>query len=374
MNRPTWPFQIKVIVSLILLAFFVFLLSRFSSVLPPLILAIILAFVISPMTAAIEKRLHLPRLVAMLLAYLLIFIFLTLIPAVLIPMLATEFEGINLDVLLIIKNLQTFVSQPLFLAGLPIQTDQILNQISLATQGFFDAFLGQTVELLLAVISSVVWLIFIVIVSFYVVKDGDQIQQWVEDTVPPVFREDYVQLREQIGQIWVSFFRGQLILALVVCCLFIVIGLVLGLPFALGLGVLAGLLEFLPSIGHGIWLIIATGLALLAGSTWLPIPNWGFAILIICLHIIFQQFDLNYLIPRIIGRSVHLPPLVVILGIVTGAVSAGLLGIPLAAPTIASARVILRYIYRNLFDMEPFPNKDELPILQAKLRWWQRQS
>jgi predicted PurR-regulated permease PerM len=102
-----------------------------------------------------------------------------------------------------------------------------------------------------------------------------------------------------------------------------------------------------------------------------PGPNWAFAILIVVLHMVFQQFDLNYLIPRIIGRRVHLPPIVVILGIVTGAVLAGILGIPLAAPTIASARVIGRYIYSNLFDLEPFPVEEEQPLLSVNPKWWQ---
>jgi predicted PurR-regulated permease PerM len=162
-------------------------------------------------------------------------------------------------------------------------------------------------------------------------------------------------VRDEINKIWGSFFRGQLTLVLVVAIIFIVIGGILGLPFWLAMGILAGILEFLPSIGHGIWLAIATILALFLGSNWIPIPNWAFAILIIGLHLFYQQFDLNYLIPRIIGHSVQLPPLVVILGIVAGALLAGILGIPLAAPTIASARVIGRYIYANLFDLEPFP-------------------
>jgi len=95
-------------------------------------------------------------------------------------------------------------------------------------------------------------------------------------------------------------------------------------------------------------------------------------LIIIGLHIFFQQFDLNYLIPRIIGRSVHLPPLVVILGIVTGAVLAGVMGIPLAAPTIASARVIGRYIFANLFDMPPFPENVAQPLPPPNARWWKR--
>jgi len=88
------------------------------------------------------------------------------------------------------------------------------------------------------------------------------------------------------------------------------------------------------------------------------------------LHIIFQQFDLNYLIPRIIGRQVHLPPLVVILGIVAGAAFAGVLGVALAAPTIASSRVISRYIYANLFDLNPFPEAGASSLPPPDPRWW----
>ena len=138
------------------------------------------------------------------------------------------------------------------------------------------------------------------------------------------------------------------------------------------MGILAGILEFLPSIGHGIWLLIAALLSFFIGSTWIPLPNWAFMLIVIGLHLFFEQFDLNYLIPRIIGRRVHLPPLVVILGIVSGALLAGVLGIPLAAPTIASARVIGRYIFANLFDMEWTPISAAQPLPPPKIYWWQR--
>jgi predicted PurR-regulated permease PerM len=96
-------------------------------------------------------------------------------------------------------------------------------------------------------------------------------------------------------------------------------------------------------------------------------------LIVIGMHIIFQQFDLNYLLPRIIGRRVHLPPLVVILGIFAGALLAGFLGILLAAPTIATARVIGRYIYANLVDIDPFPEKSiTTPLPPPDPRWWRR--
>jgi predicted PurR-regulated permease PerM len=126
------------------------------------------------------------------------------------------------------------------------------------------------------------------------------------------------------------------------------------------MAVLAGLLEFVPSIGHGIWLTLASLLVLFQGSTWIPLQNWIVMLIVIGLHVIFMQVDLNILIPRIIGRRVHLHPLVVILGILAGAALAGVLGVVLAAPTIATSRVLGRYLMAGLFDLDPFPEDDDV--------------
>ena len=67
----------------------------------------------------------------------------------------------------------------------------------------------------------------------------------------------------------------------------------------------------------------------------------------------------------------HLPPLVVILGIVTGAALAGVLGVVLAAPTVASARVLARYVFANLNDENPFPDETSSTLLPPPdPRWW----
>ena len=76
----------------------------------------------------------------------------------------------------------------------------------------------------------------------------------------------------------------------------------------------------------------------------MPLSNLWFTVLLVGLHFVYQQVDLNYIIPRIIGRRVHLHPLIVILGILVGASVGGVLGVFLAAPTISSLRVLGRYI------------------------------
>jgi predicted PurR-regulated permease PerM len=286
------------------------------------------------------------------------------------PLLVAQVGGLNVDVQRFIHGVNNLLGQRIYIAGQVFNLDKMFQQAAGALQGVLSPVFGQTLGLAIEVITSLVWVVFIFVVSFYLIKDAAMLHDWMENLVPPQYQTDYIRLRTEIGFIWASFFRGQLTLALVVAILFTVIGLILGLPFSLAMGVFAGLLEFLPSVGHGIWLIIASLLAFFVGSTWMPVPNWVFMLIVIGLHLVYQQFDLNYLIPRIIGRSVHLPPLVVILGIVTGAVLAGVIGILLAAPTIASARVIGRYVYANLFDLDPFPTSVVSPLPPPNPRWW----
>lgn len=372
-TTPRWSPPIKLTVVLLLLGLAIYLLYRFRAVVTPLVLAIILAYVISPLANYFEGRLRLRRGLAILAAYLTLLIFLVAIPMLLIPPLAAQTTNLNLDLRRYLTQVEEFLAYRTTILGQTLDVRASLEQVIGSVQGLVEPMFTRTLELAIGAISSLVWVVFILIISFYLVKDAQALSEWFENLVPPGYHNDYLLLRAEISEIWAAFFRGQLVLALVVTVIFTVAGFILGLPFALLMGVLAGLLEFMPSIGHGIWLVTASLLALFAGSTWLPIPNWAFMLLIIGLHIFYQQFDLNYLIPRIIGRRVHLSPLVVILGIVSGALLAGVLGIVLAAPSIASLRVLGRYIYANLTDQNPFPAISIASALPPpNPRWWRK--
>lgn len=371
-TRPHWSARTKLTITLLLLGFSIYLLYRFSAAIQPLILAIVLAYILWPVANWFERRFKIWRGLATFLAYLAALAILVVIPMVIIPPLTAQSISLNLDIQRILGEIETILRGQYTIAGQTIETDTIFQQAIGSVQGIIEPFLGQTLGIAIEAISSLVWVVFVLVVSFYLVKDTQALQNWLEDIIPPAFKQDFIRLRSEISKIWSAFFRGQLILALVVAVIFTTIGLIIGMPFALAMGILAGLLEFLPSIGHGFWLVIASLLAFFVGSTWLPIPNWAFTLLIIGGHIFFQQFDLNYLIPRIIGRRVQLHPLVVILGIVTGALLAGVLGILLAAPTIASARVVGRYIYANLFDQDPFPETVAPPLPPPDPHWWRR--
>jgi phosphoglycolate phosphatase-like HAD superfamily hydrolase len=120
------------------------------------------------------------------------------------------------------------------------------------------------------------------------------------------------------------------------------------------LALLAGVLEFLPSIGPAISGSIGTVFALFQGSNWLPTNPLTFAIIVGLIYGIIGQLEGIYLIPRLVGGQVRLHPALAFVGVIAGTLVFGLLGVLLAMPIMASARTLLSYIYRKLFDLEPF--------------------
>ena len=116
-TRPRWPFQVKLIVSLLLLAFFIYLLSRFNQVIPPFILAVVLAFILSPIVQFFQTRLKIKRGLSILLTYVLLLAFTLLVPIVITPLLGSQIRGLNLDFQQVSKEIEAFFSRQYSIGG-----------------------------------------------------------------------------------------------------------------------------------------------------------------------------------------------------------------------------------------------------------------
>lgn len=355
MARPRWSSTTKLLVSVGMLALSLYLLYRFSIVIAPLVIAGIVAFLLNPIVTFIETRLRMSRGLATVLVYVVLIGLLSILPIIIVPELVDQITHLGSNLESIVQDIEGFLGREVMIGSYSINVAQIIESSLETLRGMLEPLFGQTLGIAVDVITSMVWFIFIMMISFYLVKDSPRLGERLVNMSPPEYREDVRYLKSEITAIWAAFFRGQLSLAVVVAIIFTIVGLIIGLPYAFAMAVLAGLLEFLPSLGHAIWLFIASLLMFFQGSSWMPVHNLVAMLILIGLHAIFMQVDLNYLIPRIIGRRVHLRPMVVILGIVAGAVLAGVLGVFLAAPTIATSRVLGNYVFANLFDMDPIP-------------------
>jgi hypothetical protein len=128
----------------------------------------------------------------------------------------------------------------------------------------------------------------------------------------------------------------------------------MGIPGALVLGVIAGLFTLIPDVGPFLAAALATAVALLEGSTWIPLSNFWVAGITVAVYLVLIGMKNFFLRPVVMGRSVHMNEGLVFIIIVIATILEGILGALLVVPLYASAVVILRYMKRKILGQPPF--------------------
>ncbi len=336
------------------------LIYRFRYIIPPFLIAVMLAYILNPLVKFLMVRAKLPRTVAVILIYLVLIAAIGVTSAIFVPNLVEQFRSINLDLEGIAASVSRFFEQPILIYGFSVEFSDIYKGVSSALRSIASPFVSHTISFLIDVASSAAWLLFILVISFYLLKDAQKIGSYLEGLVPPAHRKDVRRLAKEVNAVWSAFLRGQLILCAVVGFVVWVVLWIVGVRNSLVLGIVAGVLEVIPNIGPAVSAIPAVLIAFFQGSSRLNIPNSWFALLVIGLYILIQELENKFLVPYIMGRSLRLHPLVVLVGVIAGASLAGPLGIFLAAPILATARVLGSYAHRKLLDLEPFEEMGEV--------------
>jgi predicted PurR-regulated permease PerM len=333
------------------------LLSRIETILPPLVITLIVAYILSPIADFVATQLRLNRTVAVASIYLILVAIIITTPALLIPPLIEQIENFVDELPQLIQEVGELYERPIVIGDFALELQDVYAEATSSIEGILSSLATQAINILTNIATALFWTLFILFASFYLVKDWAIILQWVDEVTPPSYRHDFRQLRTRIASAWNAFLRGQLILC-------VVMGLVVGTTMALiGLhnawliGLLFGILEFIPNLGPTIASVPTVLIAFVDGSTILNISNGWFAVLVIGVNFALQQLENNFLVPRIMGQSLNLHPLVVLIAALIGAQMAGVLGILLAAPVVATLRVLAEYTYYRLLDMPPFPEQ-----------------
>ncbi len=384
MNARWSPF-IKQVAIIGLLIISAWLLVRARVLLTPLVLSLLLAYLLSFPVHWIVRHTGWPRTMVVLVTYLLTIVLVIVAPVLIVPRLVSLFASLGGTLFNIAEELAGATPTPIkILPGLTVSLGEYYAPVSdwlrsviapdVTTldklQAFLFPFASGAAFVVRSAVTSVLWAVFILATSFYVVKDGPSMGRWIAARLPDTLRAEVERLAKDLAAVWDAFVRGQFTMAVMVGLIVWVITMILGVRNSPALGLLSGVAEFVPGVGPAIAGMVGTLIALIFGSSWLPIPNLWFAALLGLLYILLSQFESVYLAPRVVGRRISLHPIVVIVGAVAGAEMVGVLGILLAAPVIASLRVMFGYVVRKLLDEEPFPPLQPLPdrsVLWASL-------
>ncbi|MBN1137348.1 MAG: AI-2E family transporter [Anaerolineae bacterium] len=357
MGSSQWSRTTKLVTVVSLIVLLLLVLYLFRGIVLPVVMAVVLAYILKPLVDFLDRKAGLPRTLAALLVYATLLVALIIIVAAVVPFAVEQVARLNLDAERLVNDLVAFLSQPITIFHYTFGAESLVGDLRSTLQNLLRPFATQTFGLVMNVASSLFWIIAILVISFYLVRDAGRLRAFLDQMAPPGHVEELGYLREEISQVWKAFLRGQMVLAFAVGMAVWLLMTIVGLPNAELLGLLAGLLEVVPNFGPILATIPALIIALFRGSTYLPLSNFWFAVLVVSLYTLVQQVESAFLVPRIMGRRMQLPPVIVFIGVLAGGLIAGVLGILLAAPVLGTLRVLLKYVYAKLLDQEPFPDQ-----------------
>jgi len=354
-TAPQWTPATKRIILVICLILIGLAIWQFSIVLAPLAVAVIIAYLLNPLVNWLTIRTPLKRRWAALVIYIgFLLVILVLMPTLFAPLIIQQIRQLDIDVQTIVDQLEEAKDYQMAIAGFRFNMDALVEPVTGSLDQVFSPLATWAATAAVQIAGGFIWAIFIFVVGFYLLLDGNRFSAWLDSWIPPAYAAEFSQLRREIDGVWKAYFLGQLTLAIIVGLIIGVSTALLGIRSAFLLGVVAAILELIPNWGYGISGIVGVLFAYFQGSSWIPLPNWAFALLVAGFYFLMWQFDTNYLVPRIIGHRLQLAPALIIVGIIAGASVGGALGLLLAAPTIATVRVLGSYLYRRLLDIEPY--------------------
>jgi HAD superfamily hydrolase (TIGR01509 family) len=364
-TSPQWGRTTKQLIAATLLVLAGLLVYSFRAVLPLLTIAFLIAYVLSPVVDWASTRLRIKRGLVTVLLYLIGLALLATVPALVVPSILDEIQALVTNLGDIINRAiawldglesveafgYEFTVPEVTIPAVSLELDRAMDLLG----GTISPIAGGALSVVRTVALGVGQISLLVVISFYLLTDADRLGSSWKTIVPPAYHDEIGKLIARVNRTWNAFLRGQLVLCTTIGLLTFVATSALGLRFSIALGIIAGILEIIPSLGPTLAAIPAIVLALFQGSSYLPVSNLAVAIIVAGTYWAIQSIENNLLVPRIMGSTLNLHPAMVIIGVLVGITLGGILGALLASPILASLRHIMRYVYFKLADADPFP-------------------
>lgn len=361
---PTWNSGTKLVVGLTFVGIIVALLIYFRSIIGPLLLAVILAYVLHPAAAKLNQKTHLNWRWSVNIVFLLF---------VLILLAILTVSGFA-----VIQQMESLVGViSTFTATLPEFVDRISSQIYIIgpfqfglSQTDLQSFANQVLDILQPVLggfgsvlssfaaSALVtlgWGMFVLVIAYFLLARTGQVTDEMIQIDIPGYNDDIRRMNLEFRRIWNVFLRGQMVIFLLAIILYSILLTTLGIRYALGIAFLAGVARFIPYVGPFIVWIVTALVAFFQGYNYFGLEPWVFAILVVALCLILDAILDNIVVPKFHGDTLGLHPAAVLVAALVAAQLIGFIGLVLAAPVLASMVLITRYFISKMLDQEPWP-------------------
>jgi predicted PurR-regulated permease PerM len=243
-------------------------------------------------------------------------------------------------------------------ATAPIQTTSLLPSLPSID---IQSILGVLTGILGAILGGVTGLastgVLALFISFLILIELPTYERGLLRMIPPVYHRELGLLTAKVMRVWAGFFRGQLIVGLIIGVLTWLQLALMGIPGAIPLAIIVAIISLIPNIGGIIALLPLAIVPLLQGSTTIAGSNVTVALLVVGINLIISQIIWNVVAPSIIGDALNLPLPVIIIGVFLGAAIGGVVGAFLIAPILGMLRVIVMYLLMKIAQQDPFPGE-----------------
>jgi predicted PurR-regulated permease PerM len=376
-TKDGWSLTFRYVVGIISFILLIALLIYARDAVTNLAIAAFVAYLIHPAVVFLTNRTRMGRVAAVNLVYFSAVILLIGLPSTLLPIFADEVQIVIQDILNLTNQLQQTLSRPIHFGVLDFHLEEWGRSIFQVQNTVLSPLPEEALRLLETTSVGVLWFLVILVSVHLFLSQWPAMRDWLIGLAPPPYRPEMEELYNRIRNVWMAYLRGQIVLMFIVAAVFTVAWTIIGIPGAFVLGVIAGLFTLVPDVGPFLAMVLAAGVALLEGSTWIPLSNFWVAGIVVIVYLVLINLKNFFLRPYIMGRSVHMNEALIFIAIVIATILKGILGALLVVPVLASVVVIGGYVQRRVLGVPPFEDDGSKQFaapegLQVPRRKWTR--
>ncbi|HET9716645.1 MAG TPA: AI-2E family transporter [Pseudolabrys sp.] len=317
-----------------------------SEILLPFIAGLAIAYLLTPVTDHLE-RLGINRLAAALLIITLVVLLLVYLILLVAPILGGQLSSFIDNVPGYVTKLQGLLSDPSRpwvqkLLGAGFNADKSIGDLVTQGVGWLTTFLRSLWSGGRALVSLFSLIVVTPVVAFYLIYDWHRMIRSVDSWIPIQHRDVVRKLAREADAAIAGFVRGQTAVCLILGSFYAVALTISGLNFGLLIGLISGLITFIPYVGSMTGLVLSLGVAV--AQFW---PDYASIVMVLAIFLVGQFFEGNVLAPKLVGESVGLHPVWVIFALLAFGYLFGFVGLLVAVPLAATIGVLSRFALRR---------------------------
>lgn len=333
----------------------ILVLFRAAHALAPFIWAVITAYILHPLVAMLHRRTRLPRALITVWVYLVIALLVTFLATTLAPQLGAQIDDIRRQTIPnMVDDVEGWFIHQREIDGPFSAVDPafVRERLDLLDQQAAEVLSAEALPLLLETFSFAIEVFIYLFASFYLIVHGDRFVRTFRNFLSRRYHREADGLLLDINATLGAYLRGQVVLLVIMASVSYVALRILDVDYALSVAIATGILELIPLIGPWTAGTIAVTIAFFQPTAPFGWSNLTLAIVVGVVYFALRQLEDVFVIPNVIGRFVHLPPLLVIFVLVVGTTVGGPLGLILAVPVAAVLKIVTSYLYRKLMARE----------------------